>query len=361
MVYWLAYGVYEINIFRYVGVRLPLAAVTAFLIAVLVGSPLIRFLTKRSIGEDTDKAPTEAVRKVLGRKKGTPTMGGILILLGILVATLLWARLDIAVPLLALAVTLAMGLLGFIDDLIKLLSPSRDGLRAKTKFVVQIAVAFTAAVFLFLIMIHYAHGTDLAFPVFKDLYVPLGLLFLATTTIVVVGATNAVNLTDGMDGLAGATVVMAGFAFVVLSYVAGHKGIASYLLIPYIPGSQELAVFCAALVGATLGFLWFNSYPAEIFMGDTGALALGGALGFVSVAVKQELVLFVVGGVFVAEALSVMLQVAGYKLTRKRIFLCSPLHLHFRFAGVHEVKIVVRFCIVAGILAMLSLLLLKVR
>ena len=152
-----------------------------------------------------------------------------------------------------------------------------------------------------------------------------------------------------------------GFAFVVLSYVAGHKGIASYLLIPYIPGSQELAVFCAALVGATLGFLWFNSYPAEIFMGDTGALALGGALGFVSVAVKQELVLFVVGGVFVAEALSVMLQVAGYKLTRKRIFLCSPLHLHFRFAGVHEVKIVVRFCIVAGILAMLSLLLLKVR
>jgi len=359
--YWLAYTVYEINIFRYVGFRLPLAAVTAFLIAVIIGSPLIRFLTSRSIGEDTDKAPTEAVRKVLGKKKGTPTMGGVLILLGILVSTLLWARLDITVTLLALAVTLAMGVIGFIDDLIKLLSPSRDGLRAKTKFLAQIAVAFTAAVFLFLIMIHYVHGTDLAFPVFKDLYVPLGLLFLFTTTIVVVGSTNAVNLTDGMDGLAGATVVMAGFAFVILSYVAGHKGIASYLLITYIPGSQELAVFCASLVGATLGFLWFNAYPAEIFMGDTGALALGGALGFVSVAVKQEIVLFVVGGIFVAEALSVIFQVASFKLTGKRIFLCSPLHLHFRFAGVHEVKVVVRFCIVAGILATLALLLLKVR
>ncbi|MFH0963650.1 MAG: phospho-N-acetylmuramoyl-pentapeptide-transferase [Planctomycetota bacterium] len=361
MFYWLFHQCLGINLFRYVTFRLCLSAMTGFLVAVLLGPRVIRFLRKRSIGENTDKAPTQEVRNILGTKKGTPTMGGVLILLGILAGTLLWARLTAPSLLLAVFVTVSLAAVGFVDDCVKLFSATRNGVRGRTKLAAQTGIALIAAALLFRVMAGVEHGTDLAFPVFKDLYVPLGLLFLATTTIVVVGSSNAVNLTDGLDGLAAGTVAMAGFGFIALSYVTGHKVIAEYLLIPHIPGAEELSVFCASLVGATLGFLWFNCYPAEIFMGDTGALSLGGALGFVSVAIKQEFALFIVGGIFVAEALSVMAQVASFKLTGKRVLLMSPLHLHFRTAGMNEVKVVVRFCIVGGMLAIVSLLLLKIR
>ena len=364
MLYWLFYKHLKIEIFRFITPRLACAAITSFLISVFFGKRLIRFFKEMGVTENADRAPTEQVRRALERADSPPTMGGIFIIVGVFLATILWAKLTVPAVMLALFVTLGLGILGFADDAIKLFSTSRDGLRGRTKILIQIALAAVAAGILyerFSSSSFAGYGTVLAVPILRD-PIPIGMFFfLALTVLVIVGSSNAVNLTDGMDGLAAGTMMMAASTFVLLCYIAGHRGFADNFNILYIAGSGELAIFCATLVGATLGFLWFNSFPAEVFMGDTGSLALGGALGFVSVAIKQELLLLVVGGIFVAEALSVILQVTSFKLTGKRILRCSPLHLHYRFAGMHQAKVTLRFCIVGGILAILSLLLLKFR
>jgi len=364
VLYWLFYQHLNIEIFRFITPRLACAAITSFLISVFFGKRLIRFFKEMGVIENADHAPTEEVRRALERAESPPTMGGIFMIVGVFLATILWARLTVPAVMLALFVTLGFGILGFVDDVIKLFSTVSDGLRGRTKILIQIVLATIAAGILyksFSAPVFAGHGTDLVVPILKDA-VPISMyFFIALTVLVIVGSSNAVNLTDGMDGLAAGTMMTAASTFVLLCYIAGHKGFADNFNILYIAGCGELAIFCATLVGATLGFLWFNSFPAEVFMGDTGSLALGGALGFVSVAIKQELLLLVVGGIFVAEALSVILQVAGFKLTGKRIFRCSPLHLHYRFAGMHQAKVTLRFCIVAGILAVLSLLLLKFR
>jgi len=364
LLYWLFYQHLKIEIFKFITPRLACAAITSFLISVFFGKRLIRFFKEMGVIENADHAPTEEVRRALERAESPPTMGGIFIIVGVFLATILWARLTVPAVMLALFVTLGLGILGFVDDAIKLFSTVSDGLRGRTKILIQIVLATIAAGILYERLsdpLLAGRGTDLVVPVLRNA-IPISMyIFIALTVAVIVGSSNAVNLTDGMDGLAAGTMMMAGSTFVLLCYITGHKGFADNFNILHIAGSGELAIFCATLVGATLGFLWFNSFPAEVFMGDTGSLALGGALGFVSVAIKQELLLLVVGGIFVAEALSVILQVAGFKLTGKRIFRCSPLHLHYRFAGMHQAKVTLRFCIVAGLLAVLSLLLLKFR
>lgn len=364
MLYWLFYEHLKIEIFKFITPRLACAAITSFLISVLFGRRLIRFFKEMGVIENADRAPTEEVRRALERTDTPPTMGGIFVIVGVFLSTVLWAKLTVPAVMLALFVTLGLGLLGFADDAIKLFSTASDGLRGRTKILVQIVLAAVVAGILYQKFSspgYGEYGTALVIPILRN-PIPISMFFfIALTVLVIVGSSNAVNLTDGMDGLAAGTMMMAASTFVLLCYIAGHKGFASNFNILYIKGSGELAIFCTTLVGAMLGFLWFNCFPAEVFMGDTGSLALGGALGFVSVAIKQELLLVVVGGVFVAEALSVILQVASFKLTGKRILRCSPLHLHYRFAGMHQAKITLRFCIVAGMLAILSLLLLKFR
>jgi phospho-N-acetylmuramoyl-pentapeptide-transferase len=302
-------------------------------------------------------------------------MGGIIILGSLLASTVLWARLNNVYVLLAVAVVAALGSLGAADDWIKLTHAVSHGLTRRQKLVVQTALGAAVAVSLYLattdgpLGVRYylsprgeLTGPRLAIPFMAGTYLPLGLVgFFLLTTLVLVGSSNAVNLTDGLDGLAISCVGMADMAFAAVAYIAGRVDFSRYLFIPYAPGVGELAVFCGAILGAGLAFLWFNCYPAEVFMGDTGSLALGGALGYVAVATRQELLLLLVGGVFVAEAVSVIIQVLYFKLTGRRVFLCTPLHHHFQFKGWPETKVTVRFGIVAAVLAALSVATLKLR
>ncbi len=296
------------------------------------------------------------------QKAGTPTMGGILINIAILIPTLLWA--DILNPYIwiVLFVTFAYGAIGFVDDYRKLVKRRNLGLTARQKFSMQIAVALAAGLAIaYLPSIHNNYSTVLTFPFFKTLHLDLGPLYIAFIVLVIVGASNAVNLTDGLDGLAIGTTLIAAVTYTILTYAAGNFRVADYLRIAWVPQAGELAVFCGAMVGASLGFLWFNAHPAEIFMGDVGSLALGGAIGTIAVMIKQEILLVFVGGLFVVEAASVILQVASFKLTGRRIFKMSPLHHHFELAGWRETKVVVRFWIIAIIFALLSLSTLKLR
>jgi len=296
------------------------------------------------------------------QKAGTPTMGGILINIAILIPTLLWA--DILNPYIwiVLFVTFAYGAIGFIDDYRKLIKRRNLGLTAKEKFSAQIGIALAAGLAIaYLPSIHNNYSTVLTFPFFKTLHLDLGPLYIAFIVLVIVGASNAVNLTDGLDGLAIGTTLIAAVTYTILTYAAGNFRVADYLRIAWVPQAGELAVFCGAMVGASLGFLWFNAHPAEIFMGDVGSLALGGAIGTLAVMIKQEILLVFVGGLFVVEAASVILQVASFKLTGRRIFKMSPLHHHFELAGWRETKVVVRFWIIAIIFALLSLSTLKLR
>jgi phospho-N-acetylmuramoyl-pentapeptide-transferase len=353
---YLAHRYSGFHVFQYLTLRAILGVLTALSIALLVGPAMIRGLNRHQIGQSVrDDGPQSHFSKA-----GTPTMGGALILVAIAAATLLWADMRNRHVWVVLLVTLLFGAIGGMDDYLKLIRRRSKGLSAREKFLWQSLVGLGAALFLYLTAQSPAE-TEFIVPFFKHVAVALGWLFIPVAYFVIVGASNAVNLTDGLDGLAIMPTVMVGGALGVFAYATGHVTFAQYLGIPYIAGVGELVVFCGALVGAGLGFLWFNAYPAQVFMGDVGALALGAALGAVAVLVRQEMVLFVMGGVFVMETVSVILQVASYKLTGRRIFRMAPLHHHFELKGWPEPRVIVRFWIITVILVLAGLATLKIR
>ena len=345
------------RVFGYLTLRAILAAITALVIALLVGPRMIRALTTHQIGQNV----RELGPKSHMTKQGTPTMGGALILVAMLASTLLWADLSNRYVWVVAGTTLAFGLIGFYDDYLKLVVGSSKGLAARWKYLWQSAAGLTAAVALYLTATVPA-ATELHVPLFKDVALHLGAGgYVFFSYLVIVGTSNAVNLTDGLDGLAIMPAVMVAGALGVFAYAAGNAIFANYLLIPHVPGVGEMLILCGTLVGAGLGFLWFNTYPAQVFMGDVGALALGAALGTLAVVVRQEIALFVMGGVFVLETVSVVLQVASFKLTGKRIFRMAPIHHHFELKGWPEPKVIVRFWIITVVLVLAGLATLKVR
>jgi phospho-N-acetylmuramoyl-pentapeptide-transferase len=344
------------NVFRYLTFRGILGVLTALGICFSIGPAMIRRLGNRQIGQTVrdDGPPTHLI------KSGTPTMGGALILVSVFMATFLWADLTNRFVWVVLFVTAAFGAIGWVDDYKKIMQKNSRGIGARQKFFWQSVAGFGAALFLYY-SAHTPAETQLIVPIFKDVMIDIGPWFIVVTYFVIVGSSNAVNLTDGLDGLAIMPSVMVAGALGIFSYVIGHGNFSTYLGFPFIPGVGEVLVFCAAIVGAGLGFLWFNTYPATVFMGDIGALALGAALGTVAVVARQEIVLFVMGGVFVVETVSVMLQVASYKLTGKRIFRMAPLHHHFELKGWPEPRVIVRFWIISLILVLIGLATLKIR
>ena len=350
------------NFFRYITVRAGLAALTALLASIIFGPLIIRRLKMRKVSQgpiEEKKCPV--LYRLHQEKSGTPTMGGLLILGAIFLACFLWADLRNRFIQLILFTTLWLGTLGFIDDLLKIKRKNSKGLRPRVKLGWQIILGFIIGFYLFHHPLIPEYGTCLTVPFFKSVLPELGWLYIPLVVLIIVASSNAVNLTDGLDGLAIGSILIAGGAFAGLSYVTGHSGMAKYLNILHMSGAGELTVFCSALVGAGLGFLWFNAYPAQVIMGDTGSLALGGALGVLAILIKKELILLIVGGLFVLEALSVIIQVASYKLRKKRVFLSAPLHHHFELLGWKEPKIIIRFWIIAIIFALLSLGTLKLR
>ncbi len=343
------------NIFRYITVRSIGGAVTAFLLVIIFGPMFIRAIRRLQIGQMVRNDGPETHLA----KQGVPTMGGVLILAAITASTLLWARLDNSFVWLLLFVTLFFGLIGGIDDYKKVRKKNTKGMSARGKLYLQVAGASVVGLFVFL-----SPGFDghLSVPFFKNIRPDLGWFYIVFAILVIVGASNAVNLTDGLDGLATGPTVISGAVYLIFSYLAGHVVLANYLQITYVAGAGEMAIVCGAIVGASLGFLWFNAYPAQIFMGDVGSLALGGALGAVAIIIKQEILLAIVGGIFVMEALSVILQVGYFKMTNgKRIFLMAPFHHHFEKKGWHEPKVVVRFWIVSVVLGLVAIATLKMR
>jgi len=353
---WLAQYYSGFNVFSYLTLRAILAALTALLISFLVGPVMIRKLAEHQVGQ---RVRSDGPQTHLS-KAGTPTMGGLLILVAIAVATLLWADLANRFVWITLAVTVAFGLIGFWDDYLKLVVGNSRGLSARYKYFWQSVAGLGAALALYLTA-KTPIETTLIVPFFKDFVLPLGPFFIVLAYLVIVGSSNAVNLTDGLDGLAIMPAVLVAGALGVFAYASGNVVFANYLAIPYVAGSGEVLVFCTAIFGAGLGFLWFNTYPAQVFMGDIGALALGAALGVVAVIVRQEIVLFIMGGVFVMETVSVILQVGSFKLRGKRIFRMAPIHHHFELKGWAEPKVIVRFWIITVILVLVGLATLKLR
>jgi phospho-N-acetylmuramoyl-pentapeptide-transferase len=360
---WLAQDIRAFSVFNYITLRAVMAAMTALIISFMLGPWMIRKLTAMKIGQSvrSDGPQTHLV------KAGTPTMGGALILASVAITTLLWGDLHNAYVWVVLLTTLGVGAIGWVDDYRKVVHRNPDGLSARAKMFWQSLIALAVGIFL------WSHATlpaqtELIVPFFKNLVFPLGMVgFIVLVYLVIVGSSNAVNLTDGLDGLAIMPTVMVASALAIFAYVAGRVDFSAYLGEPYIPGASELAVFCAAIAGAGLAFLWFNAYPAEVFMGDVGALSLGAALGAVAVIIRQELVLFIMGGVFVVEAVSVMLQVSWFKYTKRRygtgqrILLMAPLHHHFEQKGWKETQVVVRFWIITMLLVLIGLATLKLR
>jgi len=360
---WLAHDIHGFNVFNYITLRAVLATMTALAISFVVGPKLIRKLTEYKVGQSVrdDGPQTHLV------KAGTPTMGGALILVAIAISTLLWADLSNRYVWVVLFTTLGFGIIGFVDDWRKVVYRNPKGLSAKAKYFWQSAIGFGVAVYLLQTAV-LPTETTLYVPFFKHLVFPMSsIVFVVLTYLVLVGSSNAVNLTDGLDGLAIMPTLMISAALAIFAYVTGHIFFSKYLGIPYVPGAGELTVFCAAMSGAGLGFLWFNAYPAEVFMGDVGALALGAALGAVAVIVRQEIILFVMGGVFVVETLSVAIQVSYFRYTKKkfgegrRIFLMAPLHHHYEQKGWKETQVVVRFWIITMMLVLVGLASLKIR
>ena len=344
------------NVFNYLTMRAILGALTALIISFIVGPRMIKRLSVNQLGQPVrDDGPATHLLKA-----GTPTMGGALILTAISVATVLWADLENTYVWVVLFVTLSFGVIGYIDDYKKLVLQDPAGISAAQKIFWQSSAAIIAAVALYVTATDEAQ-TSLLIPYFKDLAIPLGLFQVVVTYFFIVGFSNAVNLTDGLDGLAIMPTVLVGGALGLFAYLTGNTIFSGYLGIPYIAGTGEIMVFCAALAGAGLGFLWFNTYPAQVFMGDIGALSLGAALGVVAVIVRQEIVLAIMGGVFVVETLSVIIQVASFKLTGKRVFRMAPLHHHFELKGWAEPKVIVRFWIITFILVLVGLASLKIR
>ncbi len=354
---WLAHDFYSgFNVFQYLTLRAILSVLTALGIALLVGPGMIRRLTFYKIGQSVrDDGPQTHLSKA-----GTPTMGGALILVSVAIATLLWADLRNFYVWIVLLVTLAFGAIGWVDDYRKLVLRNSKGLPARTKYSWQSCIGLLTALLLYCAA-QTPVETQLVIPFIKQGMVELGFWFVPLAYFVIVGSSNAVNLTDGLDGLAIMPTVMVAGALAVFVYVAGNIGFARYLGLPYVAGVGEVIVFCGALVGAGLGFLWFNAYPAQVFMGDVGALALGAALGVIAVVARQELVLLIMGGVFVMETASVVLQVASFKLTGRRIFRMAPLHHHFELKGWPEPRVIVRFWIITVILVLIGLSSLKIR
>lgn len=344
-----------LNVFRYITVRSIGGAVTAFLVMLVVGPWFIRKLKQHQIGQVVrDDGPESHLAK-----QGVPTMGGVLILFAMSVSTLMWAKLTNPLVWLMLFVLLFFGAIGGIDDFQKIHKKSSAGLSARGKLLLQM---FGASVVGLFVLLHPGYDGSLSVPFFKNIHPDLSWFYVVFAVFVIVGSSNALNLTDGLDGLAAGPTVISASVYLIFSYLAGHVILADYLQIPYVPGAGELAVFCGSMVGACLGFLWFNAYPAQIFMGDVGSLALGGALGGVAIIIKQEMLLAIVGGIFVMEAISVILQVGYFKLSNgKRIFLMAPFHHHFEKKGWHEPKIVVRFWIVSIILGLFAIATLKMR
>ena len=347
---------FGLNVFQYITFRAAMASITAFLLSVIIAPFIIKGLLHLKIGESPRRAHVEKLYELHKHKEGTPTMGGVIIILSLLVSTFLWARLDNRFIILCMLSVLWLGIIGFIDDYIKLTRLKSSGLSATAKFTGQLVLAIGIALYLYF---DPEISTQLYLPFFKHALINLGILYILLVIVVIVGSSNAVNLTDGLDGLAIGCVSFIALAYSVISYLTGHIKFSGYLNIYYLAGSGELTVFCACLMGSALGFLWFNSYPATVFMGDTGSLPLGGAIGLVSVLIKKEALLFIVGGIFVAEALSVIIQVISFRLLGRRVFLMAPLHHHFQLLGWPESKIIIRFWIVAVILALFGLATLK--
>ncbi len=345
-----------LRLFQYITFRSAYAALTALLFVLIFGKVLILLLQKIKFREEIRELGPESHQA----KAGTPTMGGIIILGSIITSTILWGNFNSFYLILLLGATFLLGLLGFIDDYIKAVKKKKDGLPARAKLVSQIAIATAVSVAIFIYPSSAEQASKLYVPFMNEALADLGWASVLFAVIVIIGTSNAVNLTDGLDGLAIGSVLIVAVSLGIMSYLTGHMKIAEYLRIPYIPDGAELTVFISALIGASLGFLWFNSNPASVFMGDTGSLALGGIIGIVAVMIKKEIFLFIVGGVFVLEAVSVILQVVSYKLRKKRIFRMAPIHHHFELSGWPEQKVVVRMWILGLILAILGLSSLKI-
>lgn len=353
-----------LNLLRYITIRAVYGAFLALALGLLLGPKMINILKKMKIGQyirkiDPTKGPD--LSEMHKNKAGTPTMGGIIIILTILIAVILFGDLSNRLIWLAIFVTLCLGAIGFVDDYLKIKRTESAGLRALTKLIGQTLVGFAVGFYLYRNPIVSSAGHILYFPFFKNLQIDLGWFYIPFVALIIVGASNAVNLTDGLDGLAIGCVAFSAFAYTIMTYIVGRADYAKYLLIPYVAEASELTIFSAALVGASLSFLWYNSHPAQIFMGDTGSLSLGGILGLISILLKQEVTLLFIGGIFVIEALSVIIQVVSFKLRGKRVFLMTPLHHHFERKGIAESKIIVRFWIIQAILVTFGLSTLKLR
>ena len=353
LLYTLSDSVSGLNVVRYITFRTAAATLTALFISFLVGPWLIRQLSALRVGQ-----PIRDIGPDHKAKEGTPTMGGLLILVSVTVSVLLWSDLSNRFVWIVLGLTLGYGVLGFIDDYQKVRKKHSAGIRARTRLLWEFFMALLVALAIYT---DPAFDKEIAVPFFKDFTPYLGILYVPLATFIIMSAANGVNLTDGLDGLAIGPVMIAAGTFLLLAYAAGHAGIADYLAIKHVSGAGQLAIFCGALVGGGLGFLWFNAPPAELFMGDVGSLALGGALGTIAVLIRQEILLAVVGGIFVVETLSVIIQVASFKLTGKRVFRMAPIHHHFEEVGWPEQKIVVRFWIISIILGLIALSSLKLR
>jgi len=346
-----------LNVFRYLTFRTGLAVMSSMIIVFLIGGPFIRFIEAHKItGPIRDDGPIDHIVK----KVGTPTMGGVLILIGILFGTLLWADLNNYYIWVTLFVVTSFGLLGAVDDYLKIKHKNSRGITSWMKIIFQIILSLIA-VLLLIKYGDYEHLKNLYFPFFKNLALHLGLFFIPFVIFIIVGSSNAVNLTDGLDGLATVPVILVALSFTLICYVVGNTVFSEYLQIPYIANVGEVSIFCGSMVGSCLGFLWYNAPPAKIFMGDTGSLSLGGSLGVVSVIAKHEIVLSIIGGLFVLETVSVIIQVLSFKLTGKRVFMMAPLHHHFEKKGWAESTVVIRFWIISIILALIGLATLKLR
>lgn len=359
MLYWLLLPLAQdhtvFNLLKYQTFRSGAALLTALTLCLIIGPRLIVFLKQKGRQPIRKDGPQTHFKK-----EGTPTMGGLMILISLFISVLLWADLSSPYIWMLLTVTGVYGLLGFRDDYLKVIRHNPEGVSGRKKLFWQ-SITAAGLVFWIMALAPAEMATELAFPFFKNLFINLGMFYLVFGAVVIVGSSNAVNLTDGLDGLVSVPLIMANLTFVVIVYVCGNAIFANYLQIPYVPGIGEMTIFGCAVIGAVLGFLWFNAPPAEIFMGDTGSLALGGALGTMAVAAKHELVLAIVGGLFVMEALSDMIQVGSYKMRKKRVFLMAPIHHHFEKKGWPETKVVIRFWIISIVLALIGLSTLKIR
>jgi phospho-N-acetylmuramoyl-pentapeptide-transferase len=362
MLYYLLYQLRDLfsplNVFRYLTFRSALAIITSFSVSIILGPWLIRRLTHFKIGQQVRKDDSAALYDLHRHKQGTPTMGGILILFSVLISVLFWADLSNKYILLTALTCIWLGVVGFVDDYIKISKKRSKGLTAREKLLWQLVLGIIIGFFIYF---DPTTTTRLDVPFFKNAAIDIGLFYIPLVILIIIGTSNAVNLTDGLDGLAIGSVALVAFTLSILSYISGNAKLSEYLFIPHIPAAAELTVFCAAIFGASLGFLWFNCHPAMIFMGDVGSLALGGTLGIIAVFIKKELLLVVMGGVFVIEALSVILQVASFKLRKKRIFKIAPLHHHFEQSGWPESRVIIRFWIIAIILALVTITTLKLR